>query len=69
MTARLSDFAKGDRVILARVTKEYARGRMGTVVRVVKSRQCVTVDIDDDQPDKLAGCFDAWPQNIDKVTP
>lgn len=64
----LSDFAKGDRVILSRVQRDYAKGRTGTVVRIVKSRKCVTVDLDHSESG-INGYYDAYPQNIDKVSP
>ena len=56
------DFSKGDRVTLSRVRDDRYRGHVGTVRRAVKSRQVITVDLDDGR------IYDAVPANIDKAT-
>jgi hypothetical protein len=67
--ATLSDFAKGDRVVLARVHQLDYRGKTGTVRRTVKHDQTVVVDVDGTDPRLTTSIYRAAPENLDKVPP
>ena len=42
----MSDFSKGDRVILARIANERLRGQVGTIKRVIKTEKMALVYLD-----------------------
>jgi hypothetical protein len=65
--ATLSDFKKGDRIIMSRVCRMDYRGMTGTVRRTVKRDETVVIDVDGINPKLTTSIYRAAPENIDKL--
>ncbi len=70
--AALQDFKAGDRVILSRVVRPAFKGKTGVVLKTVKRRNVVRIQVEGTIHDiewghVSAGTYDAEPQNIDKA--
>jgi len=59
MTMELSDFSAGDRVVLTQDTfHEWARGRTGTIKRILKDRNMVQIAL------TTGSVYNAHPRNV-----